>query len=541
MNKTKKALFSFFVTSLLALSSFTISMRANSDPLKGLDDYIRKSMADWQVPGLAIAIVKDDAVVFMKGYGFREVGKEALVNVQTIFALGSATKSFTAHAVALLVDEGKVSWDDPVIKHLPWFQLPDPWVTREVTVRDLLAHRVAGDMGIPGTEWGLAYCGSNRIEVLKNLRYFEPGKPRFRSEFIYSNEGYMTAGEVVAAASGMSWEEFIKTHIFDELGMNSATTKATDLWDDEYLNTMHEDIGIKDAKVSNIVMGHYYKEDTPLPMPWWNPDNAAPAASICMNIEDWVKWVQLMIGKGLYNGKRMLNSKVIEEMHTAQIVLGKWWINNTPPIKWLVGHGSSSLWAMGLGWWIGDYRGRKILSHGGGNSGCLSFHILMPEEKLGIAVLTNAWAPNRLPWALPFKILDAYLGGPDRDWSSEILQDVKVEMKRRKAWEKFMMKRVKETKPSLSISDYVGTYTYKSLFEQKITLENEMLVLSDCTGDVWDLEHWHYDTFRATARNPTFYTSSALYVNFVLDTTGRIAELKFQGVVFKRGKAQSKE
>jgi CubicO group peptidase (beta-lactamase class C family) len=368
--------------------------------------------------------------------------------------------------------------------------------------------------------------------VIKNLRYLERSKPRFRSGFYYSNEGYMTAGEVVAAASGMDWEEFIETHIFDQLGMTSATTSSTDFWDDEYLDTIREDIGIEDAKVDNIVMGHFYKEDTPQPGPWWDPDLAAPAASICMSIQDWAKWIQLMLGKGNYEGKRLIKSKVIDEMQTAQILLPKFWINMTKafdPAK-----------AMGLGWFVGDYRGRKFLSHGGGSSGCLSYHLLMPEEKLGVAVLANSWAPNRLPWALPFKVLDAYLGGSERDWSSEVLQGVKARTKQMKAWGSVKMNRVEGTNPSLPISEYVGTYLYKSRFEQKIAMENDVLVMSDCTGNVRDLEHWHYDTFRATARDPNMFTSAPLYINFILDTSGRVGELKVQGVVFKRSKARSK-
>jgi len=198
MNKVeqKTCVLHLFVASLLIVSP----VYPQSDPLEGLDAYILKSMAEWQVPGVAIAIVKDDSVVLLKGYGAREVGKDMAVDPRTVFAIGSNTKAFTAAAVAMLVDEGKVSWDDPVIEHLPWFQLPDPWVTQQVTIRDLLAHRVAGDIGHPtGRLSGWPSPDFlTREEVLRRLRFLELGSRRFRSAFVYCNECYMAAAEIVA-------------------------------------------------------------------------------------------------------------------------------------------------------------------------------------------------------------------------------------------------------------------------------------------------------------------------------------------------------
>jgi len=272
----------FFFLSLL----ITSSVHAQRDPLQGLNAYIRKSMAEWEVPGLAIAIVKDDTVVFIKGYGIREVGKDARVNEHTVFPLSSLTKAFTAAAVGILVDEGKLSWDDPVVKHLPWFQLPDPWVTRRVTLRDMLAHRVGGDLG--NTYLSLATTIDHR-EFLRRLRYLEAVEPRFRSRFSYRSTSFLAVGEVVEAVSGMSWEDFVRMRILEPLGMQSATTSNRELWDPENLQPCwlceppSPSVGFEDARVQNIVLTHVLSEAGLRPIPWIYL-GSRPSGSISANL-----------------------------------------------------------------------------------------------------------------------------------------------------------------------------------------------------------------------------------------------------------------
>ncbi len=518
-------LFSFLISS---------SVHAQDDPLRGLDAYIRRGMADWQVPGLAIAIVKDDSVVFLKGYGVREVGKDAPVDEQTIFALSSNTKAFTAAAVGLLVDEGKVSWDDPVIKHLPWFQLPDPWVTREVTLRDLLSHRVADDIGSwAGVLW--AYTSFGRDEVLRRLRYLEPGKRRFRSRFVYCNECYLTAGEVVAVVSGMSYEDFVTSRILHPLGMTSATTTVHDLWDAAHLAPclwceLHDrPVGFENARIENIVMPHVPGEGGPRPIAWRVVDNSAPAGSINASVEDAAKWVRFQLGKGVYEGERLVSAAVVDEMHKGHII--------RPPAGWSRGGpGFGDFWAAGFGWFLTEYRGRKTVMHGGGIIGFGSFIAMMPEEHLGVVVLTNSRA-NLLPWALPFRVFDAYLGAPERDWSGELLSNQDAWLERREAQEQeIAAARVQGTTPSLPPGSYVGTYTHRAFGELTVTEERGTLVLRFPGARAGGLEHWHHDVYRVNWRDPPH---SLDFLTFALDPAGRVEELRIWDFMFERVRESS--
>jgi CubicO group peptidase (beta-lactamase class C family) len=221
----KKSLLHLFAFCLILLAS--AQGLAQTEPPPDLDDYVARALKEFEVPGLAVAIVKDGKVEFVKGYGVRKLGEPAPVDEQTLFGIASNTKAFTAAALAILVDEGKISWDDPVIKHLPGFQMYDPFVTREMTVRDLLTHRSglglgAGDlMFFPPTTF-------TRDEIVARLRYIKPATS-FRSKYAYDNVLYLVAGQVVAAVSGKSWDDFIKERIFAPLGMTASNTSVKDL------------------------------------------------------------------------------------------------------------------------------------------------------------------------------------------------------------------------------------------------------------------------------------------------------------------------
>lgn len=518
-------------------------VHAERDPLEGLDAYIRKSLADWQVPGLAIAVVKDDKVVFLKGYGVREVGKPALVDEQTIFPLASVSKPFTAAAIALLVDEGKVSWDDPVIKYLPWFQLRDPWVTREVTVRDLLAHRLGDERGANAWVFEVYACGVRPDEILRRLRYLDPGPRRFRDRSTYDDINYLLVGEVVAAVSGISWAQFVKSRILDPLGMTSATTSYLELWHAKDLrpcpssNLPGHSVGIEDARISNIVMEHVAGDHGPRPTPWisWN---MAPAAQVSASIEDVAKWVRFQLGKGLHEGKRLLSAAAVEDTHTAQIL----WTR--PPSMFPVAPQSGHFWANGLGWFLTDYRGRKMVMHWGSSS---AFITLLPEENVSVAILTNLagfsnrlpWA-NPLPWALATRVFDAYVGAPERDWSAELLARQKDGGDRWKARELEMARtRVLGTKPFLPLRSYAGTYSHAAFGEVTVTEDSDALVLHFPPATTGDLEHWQHDVFRVNWRLrdplPAWFHPCGL-LTFLLNPGGEVDALRIEeGVgVFKR-------
>ena len=514
----KMFLLPFLLLSLLIPSP----VHAQHDPLQGLDAYIRQSMATWQVPGLAIAIVKDDKVVFIKGYGVREVGKPAPVDENTVFPLSSLTKGFTAAAVGILVDEGKLSWDDPVVKHLPWFQLPDPWVTRRVTLRDMLGHRVGGDLG---NTW-MAYATTiDRREILRRLRYLEAVEPRFRSRSSYRNISFVAVGEVVEAVSGMSWEDFVRMRILEPLGMQSATTSNRELWDPENLQPCwlceppSPSVGFEDAQVQIIVLTHVLSEAGPRPIPWMGL-GSSPSGSMSANLNDVAKWMRMQLAEGVYAGKRIVSAQSIEEMHTPQI-----------PIQYdpyPLGPESGHFWAYGLGWSLTDYRARKVVMKGGGFD---TFIAMMPEENLGVAVLTNLTyrgrgQRNHLRVALPFWIFDAYLGAPKRDWSADLLAKAKTDAAQGEArMQKVEAQRVKGTHPSLPLEKYVGVYAHPVFGELKISKDEGNLVLRFTDGAAGDLMHWHYDLFELTWRDPG---QTGDFIVFTLGPTGEVGGLRIE-------------
>jgi CubicO group peptidase (beta-lactamase class C family) len=484
----------------------TKEVRARQTALQGLDEYIAKSVRDWQVPGLAVAVVKDDAVVLAKGYGVRKVGQSIPVTERTRFALGSTTKAFTAAALAILVDEGKIHWDDPVIKHLPGFRLRDPYVTRSLTVRDLLAHRT----GLQRHElvWYRAPLG--REELLRRMQHADLTWG-FRSDFTYQNIMYLAAGQIIPAVTGKSWDDFVREQFFGPLGMSSSLTSFKAL-----------------AKADNVAAPHARLNEKVQEIPGLDLDNVGPAGSITSNVLDMANWVRFQLGRGSYNKQRLLGSDTFQEMHTPQIII----------------RGESLLakrhfYAYGLGWFLQDYRGEKVVEHGGNVDGMTALVAMIPEKKLGLVILSNM-DTTALPQALMYRVFDAYLGGAARDWSGELHKIVKAGEEERKAAEKQEEKeRVHGTKPSLKVDAYAGTYTNQLDGDLKVVREKGKLVLTYGPAFIGDLEHWNYDTFRVNWRNRKFGKG---LVTFRLSARGKVEDIKVEGGgVFWRTPDKSKD
>jgi len=462
-------------------------------PLNGFDDYVNKALREWEVPGLAIAIVKDDRIVLAKGYGVRKLGDPTPVNERTLFAIGSSSKAFTAATVAMLVDEGKVKWDDAVTKYLPGFELFDPYVTRELKVRDLLSHRSGlerGDFLWYGSEY-------DRDEILRRTRYLKPTWS-LRSTFGYQNLMYLAAGQLVAKVNGKSWDEVIRQRIFMPLGMTASSTS------------------IKDLKGSdNVSSPHGKVEDKVQVIPWRNIDNIAPAGSINSNVVEMAQWVRLQLGQGEYQKQRLLSSGAAKEMQTSQTV-----IRAEPP--YTIFYPEAHFLNYGLGWFLHDYKGRKVVEHGGAIDGMRAQVAMLPEEKLGLVILTNMGSTT-LPLPLMFRIFDAYLGVPQRDWSADMLKTVKGFEEQGKAAQKKQEEgRVKNTSASLALTEYAGTYKNDLYGDVKVTNSAGKLNLRFGPAFTSDLEHWHYDTFRAK-----FVAAGGAnaYVTFVLGTQGKVDNL----------------
>jgi CubicO group peptidase (beta-lactamase class C family) len=470
---------------------------------EGLEDYIAQSLADWEVPGLAICVVRGDEVVLSRGFGVRKLGEDAPVDEHTLFAIGSCSKAFTAAAVGMLVDEKKLAWDDRVQQHLPAFELFDPYATRELTVRDLLCHRVGlerGDM----VWYATAY---DRAEVMRRIRHLKPTWS-FRSHYGYQNIMYLAAGEVVAAVSGKSWDDFIKQRFFLPLGMKSSTTSTCDL-----------------AAGANVANPHAKIDDKVEPIAWRNIDNVGPAGSINSSVAEMANWVRMQLADGEFEGRRLISSEVIQETRMPQTLVRL----EGRPKEFLP---DAHFLAYGLGWSLHDYHDRKIVEHGGAIDGMRAKVALVPEEKLGLVILSNLQRTS-LPEALMFRVFDAYLGRDGRDWSAEFLATTKkFEAEADEQEQKRENERITDTKPSLALADFAGTYRQDLHGEITVTHEADQLKFQFGPAFLGNMEHWHLDTFRVKFQDKLL---DDWFVTFTLGTDGKAASLNLETLgEFKR-------
>lgn len=489
----------YFVLLLLFVAPLSLLAQEQDPRLKEIDDYARQVIQDWRVPGFAMTIVKDDKVILAKGYGVRKLGETAPVDERTLFAVASNTKAFTAALLAILVDEGKIKWDDPVTKYLPDFQLYDPYATREMTIRDLLSHRsgletFGGDLLWYETTY-------DRKEVVRRVRFLKPTSS-FRSRFGYQNIMYIAAGEVVAAVTGKSWDDVVKERILVPLGMTTTTTS------------------IKDLKDNNVATPHNEMNDKIRIVRYGNVDGASAAAGINSNVAEMAQWLRLQLSRGTYAGKRIFSQAASHEM---------WQPNLTLPISEAGQRFNPTrhFRAYGLGWFLSDYHGRKMIDHSGGLDGMISQTGMIPEENLGVVILSNS--ESSLPAIMMNKVIDVFLGVPKRDWNAEFLARSKQgKAMSKKAEQDEEAARAKDTKPSLILSQYAGVYGGQMYGEARVTEENGKLVLRlvHSPNLVADLEHWQYDTFQVKWRDSVSYPFGRGFATFVLNAQGKIDEMK---------------
>ncbi|MBA2669922.1 MAG: beta-lactamase family protein, partial [Gemmatimonadetes bacterium] len=285
-----------FLLTALAAVTLVFPLAAQPTPLSGLDAYIESGMRDWEVPGLAIAVVKDDSVIFARGYGVRRVGERELVDENTLFAIASTTKALTAAALGMMVDEERISWDDRVVRHLPGFELQDSYVNREFTIRDLLTHR----SGLARHDLLWIAAPFERDEILRRARHL-PASGRFRADYGYHNVMYIAAGELLAASSGTSWDDFLADRIFRPLGMTRSTTRAT----------------VVDTR-DNVSVSHTMVNGVVTPLVRRNYDHIGGAGAAWSSAIDMAQWVRFHLANGSYNGDQLLSPATLRELHTPQ-------------------------------------------------------------------------------------------------------------------------------------------------------------------------------------------------------------------------------
>jgi len=441
-----------------------------------LDNYVNRALVDWQIPGVAVCIVKNGKVVLMKSYGVRELNGTDKVDENTLFMIGSNTKAFTATALAMLDAGKKLSLDDKVQKWLPDFKLYDPWVAKEANIRDLLCHR----LGFETFEGDFMYFDSDLTvaEVREKMGKLKP-MYGFRSKWGYTNSAFLTAGEIIPKVTGKSWADYVTENIFKPLGMNNSLAMSKDIKTAANKSLAH-----------TVVMGELRK------IPYGNIDNMAPAGSISSSVNDMSKWVMALLNNGKQDGKEIIPSSAIGQTRTPHSILGNG------------GHmfNKAHFALYGLGWFLEEYAGRKIVAHTGGVNGFVTSVCLVPEEKLGIIVLTNTDA-NNFYEALRNEIEDAYLGLPYRNYS-------KVYLNYQKADEKEKEKQLKAVKDSIAMNPktelplvaYAGEYMHDVYGKMNIKIENDMLIMrfEHHPGRYGTLEPLGGNRFFCTYSDPLF-------------------------------------
>ena len=441
------------------------------------DADVARALRTSQVPGTAIAVVKDGKVLLAKGYGVQRLGARTPIDAHTLFQIASNTKAFTTACLAMLVDSGQLAWDDPVTRYLPDFQLFDPWVTREFTIRDLLTHRSGLGLGAGDLLW--LHSNYGRREIIHRMRAARPVSS-FRSQYAYDNVLYAAAGEIIPAVTGMSWEAFVRQRILTPLAMTDTRTGIADLRPGDPLATPH---GVPNR--------------SPQVVPLDTVDNIGPAAALISSVTDLAHWMIAQLDSGRVGQARLWSTAQAREMWSAQTIMP---ITDPPPALAAL---RPNFMLYALGWRVRDYRGHKLVSHTGGLAGMTSRTTLVPDQRLGIIVLTNG--ESNMYEAVTYELLDHFFGARPTDWVAAF--QVAAQQEQASADSQVaVLRHARDTtsRPSLPLARYAGRYSDALYGDATIALENGVLVLrfSHSPAFVGDLEYWQYDTFRTSWRSP---------------------------------------
>ncbi len=474
---------------ILSLLSCFHFLSAQTDTLPAfvrdsIDNYVQQALMQSKIPGVSVAIVKNGKVVFIKGYGQREMGGTEAVDENTLFMIGSNSKAFSATALAILDAEKKLSLDDKVQKWLPGFKMQDPYLTREIMVRDLLCHR----LGFETFQGDFMYFDSD-LTTAEVIEKFGKLKPLygFRSRWGYTNAAFAVAGEVLRSASGKTWAEFLKERIFQPLGMDRTLALSTEI-----------QAATNKATAHTVVEGQLKK------IPYGNIDNIAPAGSISSSARDLTRWMIAQLGNGTIDGKPVIPAAAISQTRFPHSIMGNG--------QFLYNRGHFQLY--GLGWMLEEYSGRKIVSHTGGVNGFVTSVTLIPEEKLGIVVLTNT-DQNMFYEALKWEIMDAYLGNIYRNYSKNYKGYLEGQEKREMA----QLKKLRDTvamqpKTALPLKAYAGNYVHEVYGKMTIKEENGKMIMR------FEHHHGRYGTLEPMGGNRFLCTySDPLYGIKVLPFT----------------------
>ena len=495
---------SFLVFSIGCLLSISAPAQQKANHQK-LDALIVKGMEDWNVPGLAAIVVKDGTVVFQETYGVKNLKTKEPVDENTLFNMASTTKAMVAIAMGMLVDDGKLNWDDKVVDHLPYFKLSDPYITADARVKDVLTH----NLGIANADALWLVDSLSTQETIKRFQFAKKTYP-LRGGFTYQNIMYAVAGELIAKVSGKPWNEFVTERIFQPLGMTRTQAVARDIF-----------------KAGNYVTPYLDdSEDGVVEVEYGFSDQIGPAGMICSTAKDISKYLAFLVNDGIHASDTLVRPKTFKYLFEPQSFLGE---SGSYPTNAL----TKPNWnTYGLGWFQQDYNSQKLDFHTGSLFGLVAIAGIMHDKNTAVYVFANL-DHAELRHAILYKAMDLYAFNDDRrDWHTEVFQLYDgIQKKNLEKSRKKIAERVADTHPTLPLQQYVGTYDNNMLGTASITLNGTTLRIHFNDFISYEVEHWHYDTF-TTNKDPRFYEKMEL--QFSLNSEGNIEQFEVMGEVFKK-------
>ncbi len=472
----------------------------NSSQNKVLDQFIIRGMSDWKIPGLSALVVKDGEVVFKKAYGIKDIETKEKVDENTLFNMASTTKAIICISMGILVDEGKLNWDDPVVKHYPKFKLSDPYITADARIKDLLIHNLG--MGNADLLWVLDSISTE--EIIKKFQIPDKAYP-LRGGYTYQNIMYAIAGEVIQEVSGLHWTDFVRTRVFEPLEMTRSVARSKEIFE-----------------LGNYTSPHWDDwDDGIIKVPYTFFDNVGAAGIIWSCINDMDKYMTFLLNKGVVNGDTLLQPKTFDFLFKPHSFVSD---NGFYPTQKL----TQPNWkTYGLGWFQHDYRGEKLNFHTGSIAGLVAIAGIIPERGFGVYVFSNL-DHAELRHAIMYKALDLYLyEDNDRDWHKEVF-DMYMGLRKEgiESQNKFENERVPDTEPSLPIDSLTGTYIHKMNGKITVAINGWGLTVNVNDWLLYRAEHWHYNAF-ITNKDPRWRNRTL--INFNIDSSGKVEYLEFGG------------
>ena len=467
---------------------------------QNLDHYLEKTNRRWQTPGMAIALIKGDSVIYERHLGLADTRTGAKVDEQTLFAIGSTTKAFTSTALAMLVDQGKIDWDDPVIQYLPDFALKDQRLSSLVTIRDLLSHRT----GLSRTSYLFYNSGLSPETMMHKLRYYDAAYP-FRAGFRYQNVMYTVAGLVIEKVSGMSYENFITRRILEPLGMNRTRLQLASL-----------------EEAGNVSSPNRLENGSTQPIPWRNIDNVAPAGAIISDLQDMKRWAQFQLHLGEFRGRRLVKEKTLQETHETQSILNL-------ESMWAIINPQADRLYYGMGWFIQYYGDHKVLEHAGNIDGMSAHLALIPDADMAVVILTNL-GQNFSTAGIVTRICNLSFDRPLHDYTRSVFAKLHGSNPNGDGPD---TKPLPNTAPSLDLQSYTGLFENPKFAPLRITLQEGKLHarFGNFKGI---LEHWQHDSWKIHVDDPIM---QSLFISFMVDSDAQITEAKLENIgTFQRKK-----